>query len=453
MDECTSNAQQSVAADLETGEAVRLGRGDLVDAMRASMAIPLVFTPVRIDGRLLVDGGLVRNLPVQDAREIGADLVIGVDASDGLDYAGALNSLVDIFGQSFDVSRDRLLKEQRALADVLIEPDMPDVEVLDFSSVETVIKKGEEAARAMLPRIHELVDSLHQHHGAKPQTMCHAYPPQTVRAPATPTSLYISSVEVQGLKRVSPDLVLDLIPHQFPGRITRRALTRMIERIYATQLFERVTPRLASTPRGDDRLVIKVTEKARQVFRVGLRYDTDSHTSVLLNATLRSPKRELERRLSGLEHRFDWRAAFPVNAHLSLISEWQFSASTALKPGAAVEETLPLLEAEALLGGAHTPLLETGQFVGLAKHERRGKYVKALMVGAQYEFRPGYFAVLRANVGNTSDVWAWDFRGEGYVAGAGLTLGKVTALGPVQCTIATSNRHALLIEISLGQMF
>ena len=79
--------------------------------------------------------------------------------------------------------------------------------------------------------------------------------------------------------------------------------------------------------------------------------------------------------------------------------------------------------------------------------------MKALMVGAQYEFRPGYFAVLRANVGNTSDVWAWDFRGERYVAGAGLTLGKVTALGPVQCTLATSNRHALLIEISLGQMF
>jgi NTE family protein len=83
-----------------TGEPVVLNKGSLAMSMRASMAIPSVFTPVRIDGNLLVDGGLLRNMPVQEVLDMGADIVIGVFVSSDLDPEEKLNSAVSILSQS-----------------------------------------------------------------------------------------------------------------------------------------------------------------------------------------------------------------------------------------------------------------------------------------------------------------------------------------------------------------
>lgn len=87
---------RAAATDVETGELVVLGKGDLVEAVRASMSVPAIFTPQKIDGHLLVDGGLVANLPIQTAQEMGADVIIAVDIvgwlqkESGLDSAGAM---------------------------------------------------------------------------------------------------------------------------------------------------------------------------------------------------------------------------------------------------------------------------------------------------------------------------------------------------------------------------
>ncbi|HVH11145.1 MAG TPA: patatin-like phospholipase family protein, partial [Gemmatimonadales bacterium] len=114
----------AVATDLETGEAVVLDHGFLPDAIRASMAIPSVFTPVELDGRVLVDGGVVRNLPAEDVRALGADVVVCSDVTDPLAPRDSIESLLDVLAQSVAFRTwDSEARERRA-CDVLIAPDV-----------------------------------------------------------------------------------------------------------------------------------------------------------------------------------------------------------------------------------------------------------------------------------------------------------------------------------------
>ncbi len=148
---------RAVAADIETGEAVVLGTGLLHEAIRASMAIPLVFQPVELKGRMLVDGGLVNNLPVDIARSMGSDVVIAVDSSAKLEKKERLVSLIEIMSQSISLQVRRESERQAKLADLVITPDTSDYSFTDFPLMREIIRKGEQAARAQLPRIRELM--------------------------------------------------------------------------------------------------------------------------------------------------------------------------------------------------------------------------------------------------------------------------------------------------------
>ena len=148
---------RAIATDIETGDAVVLDHGLLHDAIRASTAIPLVFQPVEIDGRLLVDGGLVNNLPVEVVRGMGVDVVIAVDSSAKLEKKERLVSLVEIMSQSISLQMRKESERQAGLADLVITPDTSEYSFTDFPSMRGIIQKGEEAARAALPRIRELM--------------------------------------------------------------------------------------------------------------------------------------------------------------------------------------------------------------------------------------------------------------------------------------------------------
>jgi NTE family protein len=149
----------SVASDLLTGELVDQSGTPVFQALRASLSVPGVFSPVRVQGRLLVDGGLVRNLPVDLARTAGADVVIAVNVGTPL---GGENEL----GSSLGVARQMLgiLTEQnvmRSLAeltprDILIAPDLSGVSFMDFNASAKAIAVGEAAARQMLGRLQAL---------------------------------------------------------------------------------------------------------------------------------------------------------------------------------------------------------------------------------------------------------------------------------------------------------
>ena len=137
----------AVATDIETGERVVLDSGDLVEAMRASMAIPVVFSPVERDGRLLVDGGLVDNLPVELAREMGADVVIVVDASPPLLEREELRTVLGISEQVVTLLGRQDLEREMASADVALDLGFDDVGLFDFRDADSIIARGAAVAR------------------------------------------------------------------------------------------------------------------------------------------------------------------------------------------------------------------------------------------------------------------------------------------------------------------
>ncbi len=148
----------AVTTDLLTGQKVVLRNGSLIDAMRASMAIPLLFTPVSIGDELLVDGGLIQNLPVTEAKSLGADLIIAVDTSSKLRKEKELDAPWEIADQVTTIMQQDRIKEQMALADIVIQPQIDDISNTDFHEFENLIQAGELAAEQMIPQIETMLN-------------------------------------------------------------------------------------------------------------------------------------------------------------------------------------------------------------------------------------------------------------------------------------------------------
>ena len=143
-------AFRALATDLETGEPVVMGKGDLVTVLRASMSAPGVLTPVQLDGRLLVDGGLVDNLPVDLARSMGVDRLIVVDVSFPLANRDGFGSAFDITNQMIGIMVRRGTLESKArlrTSDILLEPDLGPMTALEFSRMPAVVDEGLKAAQ------------------------------------------------------------------------------------------------------------------------------------------------------------------------------------------------------------------------------------------------------------------------------------------------------------------
>jgi NTE family protein len=146
----------AVATDLVQRKAVIIRSGLLADAVRASIAIPGVFVPVRVDGQVLVDGGVIERVPTVAARMLGADTVIAVDVSTGSRPA-VPETMLDVIMQSLDIMQERLLVQHPA--DILIAPDLSSVGTSHFHKAEAAIRIGYEAAKAKMPEILALLAS------------------------------------------------------------------------------------------------------------------------------------------------------------------------------------------------------------------------------------------------------------------------------------------------------
>src|SRR5260221_1274772 len=157
---------RAVATDLETGNAVLMDKGDLAIAMSASMSAPGVFAPFELNGRLLVDGGLAVNLPVNMARAMHPDIVIVSDVSFPLQPRAALDSALSISNQMLAILVRKDSDRQRASLspqDILIEPKVGSTPATDFSTPSAVIARGEGAARAAIATLSAYAVGDHSH--------------------------------------------------------------------------------------------------------------------------------------------------------------------------------------------------------------------------------------------------------------------------------------------------
>lgn len=148
-----------VATDLRTGEAVVFRRGNTGTAVRASSAVPGVFLPVKIGEREYVDGGLVAPVPVQQARQMGANFVIAVDISSD-PQSGQTSDVFQILLQTFTIMGRSINALSLRQADVVVRPSLKDVGSADFASRQRSIEQGRQAMQSVLPQLRERLAAL-----------------------------------------------------------------------------------------------------------------------------------------------------------------------------------------------------------------------------------------------------------------------------------------------------
>jgi NTE family protein len=147
----------AVSLDIDSAQEIVHCHGDLGRATKASSAIPGILPPVRLNGRVLIDGGWVDKVPVLPTFKLGADIVIAVDISSDLEDARGYDRGVDIMVRANSIKDSKLVHYLRRLADVLVEPDIKHVHWADFGAFDRCIEAGYEAASARVPDIREIL--------------------------------------------------------------------------------------------------------------------------------------------------------------------------------------------------------------------------------------------------------------------------------------------------------
>jgi NTE family protein len=262
---------RSVASDLVSGELVDLVDTPLFLTMRASLAVPGVFAPVRVNQRLVADGGLVRNLPVDMAHAMGADIVIAVNVGTPLAPEKELRSALGVAQQMINILTEqnvrRSLRELRA-QDILIAPDLDGVGFLDFQNVERAIRAGERAARALAPRLAPLALAADAYAVSENRRLA---------APAlSDTALPLARVEVHSTGRINPR-VLAVQSELVEGQAaTQEQVHKAAARLYGRGDIARVETEV-SDEGGQRSVLIKATEApwAASRLRVGLELASD----------------------------------------------------------------------------------------------------------------------------------------------------------------------------------
>jgi NTE family protein len=265
---------RAVATDLETGEMVSIAEGNLADAMRASMAIPGVFTPVSLSGRVLVDGGIARNLPVDVARGMGADLIIAVDVGTPPGDLQENQSAFGVASRTFSVLSKRNVVEQISMLgehDLLIVPDLHEVSTAGFDRIDIAIEQGMQAAR--------LVESELIRFSVSEEKYAAYLESQRGSAATEAQLLTIGEVDVVGLQRIDPRILTRRIKTRPGDTMDLDAIKRDMARINRIGEFEQVDFRVERLTEDNIRLVIDASEKSwgPGYLRFGLKLKSDLH--------------------------------------------------------------------------------------------------------------------------------------------------------------------------------
>jgi NTE family protein len=244
----------------------------MTQALRASMGVPMMFTPLEMDEALLVDGGLVNNLPTNIAREMGADIIIALDATSPLLEKKDLRSLFDVIDQSISLQMEKNVQESMKLANIVLRPDLEAFANTEYDKIHEIIGRGEQEADKHLQELKALVSGV----PARPRFQT----PQ-LAAPI------IDFISFRGLKQIPTSQIRDKL-HIRPGDIADPvAIGADISRIYATRLFENVAYTLEPVSENRYHLVFVVKEDLLHTLGAAIRYDNDYNFVALAEFTAR----------------------------------------------------------------------------------------------------------------------------------------------------------------------
>lgn len=266
-----------MSVDLISGKTIEHQSGDLVKSIRASMAIPSVFTPVKMDSMLLVDGGVTRNFPVQEAIDMGADIIIGVYLGFDEDItANDLTSLTDILSRATVLGGIVDARKQFEKCDILILPDLGKYGAGDFTQGLAIQELGEIAARKQAGEIKALAEKynlkLHE-----------------VEKINRPDKILITDIEVEGLQYLTEYSVI-ISSGILPGdSVSYRDIDESIEFMYGTTHYKGLSWSVKKDPKHEGYiLVFHVKENPRSSFNMAANYDDDLGVGFVTNFTLKN---------------------------------------------------------------------------------------------------------------------------------------------------------------------
>ena len=262
----------AIATDLDTGEAVVMQKDvTLADAMRSSMSVPGAFSPFPYKNHVLVDGGLAQNLPVEQAKAMGADIIIAVNAGTPLGKSKDIHSVAGVMGQMIGILTERNVDHSKSLLtekDILITTDLTGFNAGDFQKAEAIIEAGEKSAKKyerQLKRLAVSQEAFEQWNLARQSAV---QPPQARQ---------VASVQVQGLEVVNPKSVIKSADLDLTKPITEDQIAQASAKIWATDDFTLVPYTFEPGPNGTQTLVWRPQEKpwGYNTIRVGGKISTD----------------------------------------------------------------------------------------------------------------------------------------------------------------------------------
>ena len=302
---------RAIASDIETGEMVVLKSGRLADAARASMSVPGAFPPIELDGKILIDGGIVRNLPVDIVRDMGAEIIICVDVGKPLLTREELEDPIAIMNQMLDIMMNKNVQEQKASLgpeDVYINPDLGDLGSGDFSRGAEGSRMGEDAAR-------KSIASLQRY--SVPEGEYAVYMEKKHRDPVVEVKIASLKVEVEGQSKISSEAVADRIALQEGDTADIPALQKEAGYVYGMGDYERVDLRLDKREDGFD-LSVRARENSigPNYLRMGLALESDFDALSRYNILIDYTRRWVNR--LGAE----WKTLVDLGSPLALYSEF-----------------------------------------------------------------------------------------------------------------------------------
>ena len=262
-----------MGTDLITIKKVELKTGYLPDALRASSAIPTVFSPIKIDTALLSDGGFIRNFPATEAKEMGADIIIGSYTGFQPKNEEELHEITGIIKQigmarSFDD-----FEIQKKLIDYMILPDLKGISSFDFNSADSLVSRGYKAALPFKEYFRKLADSLNKIGRQLPVTNI------------LDKQFYsFDKIELKGNNVISDGQILGVLDIETGEKVDKTTLYQKIDLLYGKAWFDKVKYRIE--PRNDSLiLVIDCNEKAKATFYGSVHYDNALGSGILMAFT------------------------------------------------------------------------------------------------------------------------------------------------------------------------
>ncbi len=257
-----------VATDLETGEQVVLENGILAEAIIASGAIPTLYNPIEINERILIDGGVVNNYPVEELKSRGMDFIIGVDVQEGLKNRLQLKEVTTVLSQINNFSMIEKMDEKRKLTNIYINPDIKGYSAVSFDKGIEIIKKGNERANAFSASL-----------------MALRYDQNRYIKPIKNDSITLVDISSNKLENYTKAYILGKLKIKKNTTITHHQLEKGISNLNATQNFSAITYSFEKMDKGE-RLVLHLKENTTNTFlKFGLHYDDLFKSGVLVNYT------------------------------------------------------------------------------------------------------------------------------------------------------------------------